>query len=154
MQCKWLFLVVVIGVLGCNECQDCGPITNEPFFLVNFNKKDATGAVLVSIDSVNGVSNQNFTEIFQDTASGFRFPLSPVTDSVYYQLRYTAFANDTTFNANFIALKYQLQTVEDGGFIEKEAINVKVVTHDFDSLAPAAIDNELSSNEVTIQVYF
>ena len=155
-----LYLPIVLILLlnvSCEECGDCGPIQNDPFLKFRFYSYTEKAPVDVFINSINEVNSDNFEELYKDTASVYRFPLAFQKDTTEFHINYTEYSEiieDTINYSNTIKLSYFRKFVEENNFIKIEADCLNVVSHSFDSIAPASINKSKLSNEITIQVFF
>ncbi|MGK7396406.1 MAG: hypothetical protein ACNS62_17645 [Candidatus Cyclobacteriaceae bacterium M3_2C_046] len=155
---KILMLLLVISSLSCEECNDCGIVAEDPFVRLNFNAMLTQKATEVTITAINGIRQADFSPALVDTASVFRLPLSPVDTRSEIILEYLelsdAIEGQNAFTDTLI-IEYDTIFYEAAENIYKmRAENLNVVQHSFDSLAPASVSPNQSSNEITLKVYF
>lgn len=147
---------------ACDTCNDCGPVENDPFVKLSFYYYSDSSSADVIIDSINGISAISINEeLYEDTAQVFRFPLNYNTDSSWFDLVFSNYPEEGDDDEivqerhnEQVALKYNLQLVNNADFIKYEADSLKVVFSTFDSIASQNINPEKLSNAITLQVYF
>ena len=100
----FLLLFIAIAMIGCDDCNNCEPFTEEPFVVIRFyDMVDSTRQIIV-IDSINGLSTEGLRH-FQDTTYSYRFPLNMTEDQSSFDLVYrnstayeTSLKNNITVN--------------------------------------------------------
>jgi hypothetical protein len=102
---SYAFLFLILAVLGCDDCNNCEPFTEEPNVLVRFyNYADSTNQIII-IDSVNNVDAGTLRH-FQDTTYTFRFPLDMTEDISEFRLIYRKASNPDSVIYNQLSISY------------------------------------------------
>jgi len=155
------FILFLGAIWACDTCNDCGPIENEPYVNIGFNFYSTKSSAEVLINSINGITADSISEVFYgDTLRIFKLPLNFNSDSSYFNITYSSYPDEDDENnspgtyQDQIALKYNLNLVNQSDFIKYVADSLQVVYTTFDSVASQNINSQKQSNEVTIQLYF
>jgi hypothetical protein len=141
---------------SCDQCNNCGPVLDDPYFTIEFFAKENRQAVTVKLDSINQIPIKELGTHLQNRASSFKLPLSPSTDISQFDLYFTEFSTaipDTVQYEKQLRVSYRRYTDEWNGTIRIKADQFKVIYHSFDSISPRTFDQTRFSNELRLAVY-
>ncbi len=142
-------------ISSCENCNNCGPVTDDPYFTVQFMSRDDKKPAPVIISSINGKPAQELSLAFQKRESTFKLPLSPNEDIASFQMEFTEYSasiEDTLQYSVHIQATYSREEFESNGFIKLRANNLQVITS-IDSIAPTSFDQSKFSNELKLQLF-
>jgi hypothetical protein len=151
------YILLLLGSLqvGCNDCSNCEPFTEEPFLTVRFyNAADSSRRVLV-IDSVNQMPAAGFRH-FNDTSWEFRLPLNMQEDFSEFNLvvRDTTHLDSINYS-HFIRLDYERQFLRrDDNFIVTECNLTELFSNFVKDTLVCQEEDKCISNHAKASLYY
>jgi len=149
-----LFIALAFSTIGCDDCTDCKPFTQEPFLEVRFlNKADSSKRVII-IDSVNQIYGKDLRH-FKDTTSVFNFPLDMHHDTSVYQLVYRDTSALQTPYTDSIIIIYSREILrrEDNYFIVECNLDSFLAIGEATLICKDTTGAECLSNEAYAKIY-